>query len=163
MDKQHVFSRIDGAIVNAHWMMNMPPLQVCVMDPQFSDHSPLCIAVKAGMEYKGRPFKFFNCLTEHPEFEQIISRRWENENRNMKDIWCNLKQIKEEMKSLNKRAFSNTTKKVQKLRENLANIQAQMRTTNTAADMFDVERNTKHQLEKWSNIEESIYKQRSRI
>ncbi|XP_019244243.1 PREDICTED: uncharacterized protein LOC109224111 [Nicotiana attenuata] len=125
----YVFSRIDRAIVNAHWMMNMPPLQVCVMDPHFSDHSPLCIEVETGMEYKGRPFKFFNCFTEHPEFEEIIRSRWEKENSTMKDIWCNLKQIKEEMKRLNKREFSNTIKKVQQLREELANIQARMRTT----------------------------------
>nr|XP_009763385.1 PREDICTED: uncharacterized protein LOC104215309 [Nicotiana sylvestris]XP_016465127.1 PREDICTED: uncharacterized protein LOC107788003 [Nicotiana tabacum] len=102
----HVYSRIDRAIVNAHWMINMPPMQVHVMDPQFSNHSPLCIELERELEHKGRPFKFFNCLAEHPDFDSIIRDRWNKENR---------------------------------------------------------KRNTKKQLEKWSTIEEGIYRQRSRI
>lgn len=39
----HVFSRIDRALVNAEWMTNFTQLEVEVMDPRFSDHSPLCI------------------------------------------------------------------------------------------------------------------------
>ncbi|XP_019255013.1 PREDICTED: uncharacterized protein LOC109233583 [Nicotiana attenuata] len=157
------YSRIDRAIVNAHWMINMPPMQVHVMDPQFSDHSPLCIELEVELEHKGRPFKFFNCLAEHPDFDSIIRDIWNKENRSMKDIWHNLKSVKVALKSLNKREFTSTTNEVQQLREELANIQAQMRTTTTIADMFESERNAKNQLEKWSTIEESIYRQRSRI
>ncbi|XP_070023456.1 uncharacterized protein [Nicotiana sylvestris] len=109
----HVYSRIDRAIVNAHWMINMPPMQVHVMDPQFSDHSPLCIELEAETEHKGRPFKFFNCLAEHPSFESIIREGWNKDNRNMKDVWYNLKSIKPSLKSLNKREFASTTNKVQ--------------------------------------------------
>ncbi|XP_075106712.1 uncharacterized protein LOC142179612 [Nicotiana tabacum] len=75
----HVYSRIDRALVNAHWMINMPPMQVHVMDPQFSDHSPLCIELEAETEHKGKPFKFFNCLAEHPSFESIIREGWNKE------------------------------------------------------------------------------------
>ncbi|XP_075108980.1 uncharacterized protein LOC142180803 [Nicotiana tabacum] len=39
----HVFSKINRAIVNGKWMSKMPPIQVHVLDPYFSDHSPLCI------------------------------------------------------------------------------------------------------------------------
>ncbi|XP_075079919.1 uncharacterized protein LOC142165216 [Nicotiana tabacum] len=119
----HVYSRIDRAIVNAHWMMSMPPMQVNVMDPQFSDHSPLCIELDQKWILKGNLSSF--------------STAWKE--------------------------FVSTTSKVQQLRETLANIQAQMRTTTTPEDMFEIERNTKQQLKKWSKIEESIYIQRSRI
>ncbi|XP_019232084.1 PREDICTED: uncharacterized protein LOC109212845 [Nicotiana attenuata] len=122
----HVYSRIDRALVNAHWMINMPPVQVHVMDPQFSDHSPLCIELEAEPEHKGRLFKFFNCLAEHPDFDSVIRDSWNKENRNIKDIWNNLKSVKVALKSLNKKEFTSTTSKVQQLREELASIQAQI-------------------------------------
>ncbi|XP_070002866.1 uncharacterized protein [Nicotiana sylvestris] len=81
----------------------------------------------------------------------------------MKGIWYNLKKVKFALKSLNRKEFACTTSKVQQLRETLASIQAQMRTTTTPTDMFDTEKITKQQLEKCSKIEESIYKQRSRV
>lgn len=39
----HVFSEIDRAFVNGEWMNNMLPIQVHVLDPDFSDHSSLSI------------------------------------------------------------------------------------------------------------------------
>ncbi|XP_019237273.1 PREDICTED: uncharacterized protein LOC109217477 [Nicotiana attenuata] len=159
----HVYSRIDRAIVNAHWMMNMPPIQVNVMDPQFSDHSPLCIELEITMDTRGKPFKFFNYLADHTYFENIIRERWDNKERSMKGIWQNLRNVKAALKSLNRKEFASTTNKVQQPRETLASIQAQMRTTTAPADMFDTEKITKQQLEKWSKIEENIYKQRSRV
>ncbi|KAH0657699.1 hypothetical protein KY290_027261 [Solanum tuberosum] len=72
----HVFSRIDRALVNAEWVLHMPIVQVLVMDPLFSDHSPLSINVEEHKDAKKRPFKFFNCLALHPEFKNKITASW---------------------------------------------------------------------------------------
>lgn len=63
----HVYSRIDRTIVNAQWMIDMPPMQIQVMNPHFSDYSPLSIEVEATMDNRKRPFRFYNCLADHPD------------------------------------------------------------------------------------------------
>ncbi|XP_070017102.1 uncharacterized protein LOC142172443 [Nicotiana tabacum] len=68
----HVFSRIDKALVNDKWMLNMPPRQVHVMNPLFSGHSPLGIEINMKCDNKRRPFKFYYCMADHPELGQIV-------------------------------------------------------------------------------------------
>ncbi|XP_019257668.1 PREDICTED: uncharacterized protein LOC109235874 [Nicotiana attenuata] len=72
----HVFSRIDRAFVNDKWMLNMPHRQVHVMNPLFSDHSPLGIKINVKCDTKRRPFKFYNYMADHPEFGQIVENNW---------------------------------------------------------------------------------------
>lgn len=75
-------------------------------------------------------------------------------------IWQNLKSVKAALKGLNKKEFVDTTKKVQKLRGDLESVQAEMRNTTSTADMFETEKDIRMQLEKWSMIKESAYKQK---
>ncbi|XP_070020234.1 uncharacterized protein [Nicotiana sylvestris] len=100
----HVYSRIDRAIVNDIWMINMPPRQVQILNPLFSDHSPLGIKV------------------------EIVESNWtmKNGERN----WM----------STRKNEIANPT-----------------------IDLFEEEKKLLLQLEKWDKIEESIYKQKSRV
>lgn len=39
----HTYSKLDRALVNTEWMLYMPHLEVLVMEPACSDHSPLSI------------------------------------------------------------------------------------------------------------------------
>ncbi|XP_070017986.1 uncharacterized protein [Nicotiana sylvestris] len=39
----HVYSRIDRALVNARWMIDMTQLEVVLHDPLFFDHTPICL------------------------------------------------------------------------------------------------------------------------
>ncbi|KAK4718354.1 hypothetical protein R3W88_016692 [Solanum pinnatisectum] len=82
----HVFSRIDRALVNARWILHMPIVQVLVMDLLFSDHSPLSITVEEHNDAKKRPFKFFNCLAQHPEFKNKINASWQIKGRGMQGV-----------------------------------------------------------------------------
>lgn len=59
----HVYSRIDKAIVNAPWMVTMPTLQVQIMDPLFSDHSPLSINLEYHDRYKEKTFQVLQLLS----------------------------------------------------------------------------------------------------
>ncbi|XP_075088341.1 uncharacterized protein LOC142170347 [Nicotiana tabacum] len=141
----HVHSRIDRVIVNAQWIMVMPPMEVQVMDPHFSDHSPLCIEM---------------------EIIQILAKWYRKDGNtgvNMECIWQNLKKVKVALKGLNRKESVGTTIKVKQMREQLANIQAQMRSTASTIDMFEAEKSIRQKLEKWSMIEESISKHKSRV
>lgn len=97
----HVFSKIDKAIINAEWMTNMAPIQVLVMEPLFSDHSPLSITVNQHEDNVKRPFRFYNCLAQHSSFQDRIVQGWTRRNEGMRGVWHNLKDMRREMQKLN--------------------------------------------------------------
>ncbi|XP_019228708.1 PREDICTED: uncharacterized protein LOC109209819 [Nicotiana attenuata] len=94
---------------------------------------------------KRRPFKFYNCMADHPDFEQLVENNWKRKAGTMEDIWQNLKS------------------KVNSIREGLLEVQGRMKDHSTPSSLFAEEKEMIQQLEKWDKIEESIYKQKSRI
>ncbi|XP_070009487.1 uncharacterized protein [Nicotiana sylvestris] len=52
----HVHSKIDRALVNDGWMMNMRQLEVVMQDPLFSDHTPLCLYFEQEQQNNPKPF-----------------------------------------------------------------------------------------------------------
>ncbi|WMV57940.1 hypothetical protein MTR67_051325 [Solanum verrucosum] len=56
----HTYSCIDKALVNAMWMQTWTHLECSILDPSFSDHSPLCVTIEAGENTGPKPFIFFN-------------------------------------------------------------------------------------------------------
>ncbi|XP_019256431.1 PREDICTED: uncharacterized protein LOC109234835 [Nicotiana attenuata] len=102
----HVFSRIDRPIINAEWINTMPHVDAVIMDPLFSDHSPLC--VKIGDEQKTpKPFRFFNCLAEHKDFLDVVGEAWNKAPKTgkMAEVWRKLKEVRHALKRLNTKEF----------------------------------------------------------
>ncbi|KAK4724319.1 hypothetical protein R3W88_027098 [Solanum pinnatisectum] len=112
-NNEHVFSRIDRALVNDEWVIRMPPLQVMVMEPLFSDHSPLSIEVETQRDIRKKPFRFYNCLAQYPDFKPTIQTSWQRQNGGMQGVWNNLKIVRREMQHLNKKEYVGVTEKVQ--------------------------------------------------
>ncbi|XP_019248630.1 PREDICTED: uncharacterized protein LOC109227892 [Nicotiana attenuata] len=81
----------------------------------------------------------------------------------MEDIWQNLKYVKAALKQLNNKEFMNVKQKIKSIREELEEVQGRMKDHNAPSRLFEVEKGMIQQLEKWDKIEESIYKQKSRI
>ncbi|XP_070012925.1 uncharacterized protein [Nicotiana sylvestris] len=127
----HMYRKIDRAIVNDSWMINVPPRQVQILNPLFSDHSPLGIKV-----------------------EQLAMK-----NRGMEVVWKNLKSIRAALKQLNNMEFKNVKGKITTIRKELDDIQGRMKIANPTSDLFEEEKELLLQLENWDKIEESIYKQ----
>nr|XP_016472175.1 PREDICTED: uncharacterized protein LOC107794213 [Nicotiana tabacum] len=161
----HVYSRIDRALVNAQWMSTMPPSLVHINDPYFSDHSPLCIEVEQESISRKKPFRFLNCLANHAEFEEIVKSSWSihTQAKGTMTIWFKLKKVKGALKKLNSREFIGMENKIKSIRDRLKELQTQMRDINHTTTQFEEEKELKQHLEKWSLIEESIYRQKSRI
>lgn len=158
----HVYSRIDRALANDEWVMNMPTVQVLLMDPQCSDHSPLSIEVEVPKDSQKRPFKYYNCIAQHPEFHNKVLQRWTIQGKGMKGVWNNLKQVRREMTKINQQEYRGVSDKVQQLRRDLDSKQSQMRNIPVPQDMEESEKQIREELNKWSSIEETIYKQKSR-
>ncbi|XP_019258106.1 PREDICTED: uncharacterized protein LOC109236386 [Nicotiana attenuata] len=159
----HVFSRIDRALVNDKWILNMPSRQVHVMNPGFSYHSPLGMETSVESDNKRRPFKFYNCMVDHPDFRHIVESNWKWKAGTMEDIWKNLKHVKAALKQLNNKEFMNVKLKIKSIRDKLQEVQGRMKDHNAPSRLFEVEKVMIQQLKKWDKIEEAIYKQKSRI
>lgn len=98
-----VSSKIDRAIANYNWMTLWPHLEVFVMDPYFSYHSPLCTTVDDQTGRCAKPFRFFNHLADHQDFLQIVDNVWHLSVNGsyMHKVWLKLKNMKHGMQELN--------------------------------------------------------------
>lgn len=90
--------RID-ALVNAEWMTSFPHLDVLILYPYFSYHTPLCIQFVTNQRRDTRIFKFFNILAEHPDFLSIATKSWSVHAHcdGLNGVWHKLKHVKVEM------------------------------------------------------------------
>ncbi|XP_060202618.1 uncharacterized protein LOC132631036 [Lycium barbarum] len=160
----HVSSKIDRALVNTHWMLNMEPVVVQVLDPLFSDHSPLALILGNDTNKGTKPFRFFNCWAAYPHFTEIVqeSSNTDETTTNIQEVWAKLKEVKKGLKNLNNKEFKWVAEKIKEVRGQLQELQVKMRDPTQAINTYDTEKLLKEKLEKWNLIEESIYKQKSR-
>ncbi|XP_019261589.1 PREDICTED: uncharacterized protein LOC109239475 [Nicotiana attenuata] len=161
----HTYSRIDRALVNASWMMTMPNLKVQVLEPLVSDHSPLKLMITQVQGKKNRPFRFFDCIADHPQFTQQVELAWKERGTRgkMQAVWDNLKKTKEVIKEINIQHFKGVDERIEETRKELQIVQEEMSYRLQNIELIDKEKALKCELEKWVMIEESIYKQRSRV
>ncbi|XP_010691902.1 uncharacterized protein LOC104905150 [Beta vulgaris subsp. vulgaris] len=91
-----ILSRIDRCVINSHWLNKYSGAIVDYQNSRLSDHNPLMIDCSTSHSSGGRPFKFFNFMASHEQFDQIINECWNTfENRQwMKQIWQKLKAMK---------------------------------------------------------------------
>ncbi|XP_019238828.1 PREDICTED: uncharacterized protein LOC109218886, partial [Nicotiana attenuata] len=163
--KSHVFSKIDWAFVNSDWMQSLPHIEAIIMDPGCSNHSPIAINFEDAPDRGHRPFRFLNCLANHPSFLQLVKETWmmQDHNQSMYNVWARLKAIKQAMKQLNKKELCGIEHKITINRSQLNELQSRMRDPNQTTDQFEQEKSLQIQLEKWSLIEEVIARQKYRI
>ncbi|XP_059301906.1 uncharacterized protein LOC132053823 [Lycium ferocissimum] len=161
----HVHSRIDRGLVNAEWMNLWPHLEVEATDPYFSDHSMLCVTFASDQRRSARPFRFLNHLTTHTDFHEVVKQVWDTpmQGSHMTLIWNKLKLMKEEMKKMNHQEFSNVEQRIQSYRQQLSEVQEQLRDCFSDPTLYATEKEIKLSLEKWILVEESILRQKSRV
>ncbi|XP_070045021.1 uncharacterized protein [Nicotiana tomentosiformis] len=70
--KNNIYRRIDRAVVNAEWMLAMPAQEVLIMNPYFSDHTPLSIQIMRKPARRPKPFRFYNYMAEDPDFQNVL-------------------------------------------------------------------------------------------
>nr|XP_016491587.1 PREDICTED: uncharacterized protein LOC107811215 [Nicotiana tabacum] len=81
----------------------------------------------------------------------------------MNKVWRKLKILKNKLKQMNRKEFSNTVQRIQEARIKLEGIQKQIDRHGCNTESITQEKKAKKELAKWSGIEESIMKQKSRI
>ncbi|WMV30837.1 hypothetical protein MTR67_024222 [Solanum verrucosum] len=159
-----VCCRLDKALGNDLWMMKWGHIYVEYDCPLFSDHSPLLITIKIPIWKPKIPFRFFNVWAEHAEFVDLVTESWTENTSvdNMKNIWMELKKLRVGLKNLNKKEFMGIRHTIEKTRSDLQVLQ-EINAVQYSDQRMDQEREMLVQLEKWSLIEESGMRQKSRI
>ncbi|XP_069143402.1 uncharacterized protein [Solanum lycopersicum] len=146
--KDRISSRIDRAFGNDEWMDKWGNVNVDYGNPSISDHSSMMIILQKTQQHGKGSFKFFNVWTEHESFMEMVETIWKKEYgyNKMKQVWCKLKDLQHVLKKLNRKDFKYIGKQIDMARIEIAN-----------------EKELLIKLEKWSLIEESALRQKSRI
>ncbi|XP_019252693.1 PREDICTED: uncharacterized protein LOC109231488 [Nicotiana attenuata] len=161
--EDRIQSRIDRAFGNYEWIMKWGNVTVEYELPGISDNAPMLLSLGVDQANTRSPFRFFDVWADHKEFTQLVEEAWQQcqDPWLMRGTWRKLKRLRPKLKTLNNREFRNAEQKMEDAREEIKKIQRQIQ--QKFDDVLQAqERDALQKLKKWSMIEESIMKQKSR-
>ncbi|XP_021734452.1 uncharacterized protein LOC110701169 [Chenopodium quinoa] len=162
-NKAHIgprtLSRIDRVFGNQAWLDSHGHVETVYLPPSLSDHSPVLLDICPAPAGKGRPFRFLNCIADHPDFLDIVSQAWCSGS----SVWQKLNSVKSSIKSLNSKQFGSIAEKIDQANVELAGIQNLMAQNPDYLDFYAKESDAIKVVKHWNDIQESIFKQKSRI
>lgn len=134
------------------------------LEKNVSDHCPQLLRFETTIARRGL-FKFFNVLADHEEFEGLVRANWSHQlsTNKLRDVWLKCQKLKGPLKQLNTKWFVKTSERVDGLRTQLHSIQQLISQIDNNTELIQDEKRTLAELEKWSGIEEQIWRQKARI
>ncbi|XP_015075531.1 uncharacterized protein LOC107019625 [Solanum pennellii] len=162
--RDRISSRIDRAFGNDEWMDKWGHVNVEYGNPSISDHSSMMILLQKTQQHGKFSFKFFNVWTEHEAFMEMVEAIWKKDYGNsiMKQVWCKLMDLQHVLKQLNRKEFKYIGKQIEMARLEIAKVQDQLNEQATD-ELIVQEKELLIKHEKWSMIEESALRQKTRI
>ncbi|XP_021749426.1 uncharacterized protein LOC110715167 [Chenopodium quinoa] len=152
-------SRIDRVFGNQAWLASHGHVETVYISPSLSDHSLVLLDICSAPAGRGRPFRFLNCIADHPDFLDTVSQAWGSGS----SVWQKLNSVKSSIKSLNSKQFGNIEEKIDQANVELAGIQNLMAQNPDDLDLYAKESDAIKVVKHWNDIQESIFKQKYRI
>ncbi|XP_021764051.1 uncharacterized protein LOC110728715 [Chenopodium quinoa] len=152
-------SRIDRVFGKQAWLASHGHVETVYLPPSLSDHSPVLLDICSTPAVRGRPFKFLNCIADHPDFLDTVSQAWGSGS----SVWKKLNYVNSSIKSLNSKQFGNIEDKINQANVELAGIQNLMAQNPNDLDLYAKEYDAIKVVKHRNDIQESIFKQKSRI
>lgn len=75
MGEDRISTNIDRSFTNLQWLERYSGVVIERLENSISDHSPQLVNFSFNSSHKGL-FKFYNILTEHEQFEQVVREHW---------------------------------------------------------------------------------------
>ncbi|XP_021727809.1 uncharacterized protein LOC110694913 [Chenopodium quinoa] len=152
-------SRIDRVFGNQAWLASHGHVEIVYLPPSLSDHSLVLLDICSAPAGRGRPFRFLNCIDDHLDFLDTVSQAWGSGS----SVWKKLNSVKSSIKSLNSEKFGNIEEKIDQANVELVGIQNLMAQNPDDLDLYAKESDAIKVVKHWNDIQESIFKQKSRI
>ncbi|XP_019264805.1 PREDICTED: uncharacterized protein LOC109242395 [Nicotiana attenuata] len=158
-----VYSKIDWALGNYQWIQQYGYIEANFLNPSVSDHSPILIKCGRQQLMHPKPFRLYTNIMELPQFQNIMQQVWKQhyEGAPMQQIWSKLKNMKEQLKEVNA-YMASYKQRLEQAREKLDIIQTQIKQNPLSQSLFNEEKITLDETEKWSNMEEQVMRQKSK-
>lgn len=162
-----IAKKLDRQLVNSQFIAYYPnSTSYFLPSLTFSDHTPCLTDLSHQLPVSGtKPFRFYNYLTKHPQFYQLVTEAWNEAGSmavNLINLCWKLTSLKRVLKNLNRENFSNIQMRVCEANSLLQAVQVPALETPTE-ELFHEERDL---LQRWlfiRTIEESYFRQKSRV
>ncbi|KAL2895145.1 hypothetical protein RDABS01_011054 [Bienertia sinuspersici] len=127
--EERVYSKLDRVMADDQWVNIYHTAQAIFLPAGISDHSPGVIVGNNIVGKGKKPFKYFNMWTTAPDYKERIKRGWSQEFQGcfMFQFRQKLKAVKQELKELNQKQFSNIHPETEDAHKLLLQIQKSYR------------------------------------
>ncbi|KAL3529793.1 hypothetical protein ACH5RR_009115 [Cinchona calisaya] len=120
-----IYSKLDRMLMNGAWFQHCSYLEAEFVNPGISDHSLAIMRLKNSFNTGPKPFKFNQFLMKHPSYPDLLASKW-NEVVTGDPMFClcmKLKNLKGNLRTLNKKHFSSISLRVRQAKDNLCQTQ----------------------------------------
>ncbi|XP_077226476.1 uncharacterized protein LOC143859710 [Tasmannia lanceolata] len=157
-------AKLDRSLVNEEWLHSYPNSFTEFFPPGISDHSPFIVSCFNHQSLGPRPFKFMDMWLADKSLYPIVERAWNHKVKGnpMFSFIQKLKVVKNQIKEWNREVFGRIDIQVPIIRKSLLKIQASIEQDPASPHLLDQEAKIRVDLLKFSSLEESFLKQKSR-
>ena len=161
--ERRVFSQIDRILVNEGWRTQFENAMVHFMPEGDYDHCPGMVCVHKDQQGR-KPFRFFNMWTTATDYTRVVSRVWDMQVRGcpMYRVTQKLKQLKLELKWLNKQGFSDIQVNAYQAEQQMLQAQEQMHRNLGDSSLVDAEKKATECYKKAQAMYVSFLKQKAK-
>ncbi|XP_026433813.1 uncharacterized protein LOC113331308 [Papaver somniferum] len=152
--------RLDRGIANERWLETHPNSTISNLPAIGSDHNSILLNTNPNWKQGHIPFKFFGPWLDHQDCKEIIAKCWKTRHKGSLAIKIarKLRDIKVKLKKWNKEIYDNIKKNLEESFQHLEWITKNQFNNNRGQAIRDAKKKVEH----WQNIQESLWKTKSR-